>query len=508
MTDLAALVTSLSARLAELENAVKETRSDPTPARPKEQHHLPTSTLSYSSPAVTPGPGFSRLDSEAHGVISPLSSATAILNTTSADSEAASILEFLAWGRRKPDGHVVATPKSSSSLPHNIGDIEAGDCFDLATFEADPHISLLQTLFPSRHQIEQLVAYHEDCLLWYHGSFFPPVFREQLASFFDDHNGDIEHRGVDLQWAALLFSIMTGSMCCAPSQHIRSWGFQDSEKSTLSKQWHRAVLTCLHAGDYMTRHKLVSCEAIATLTLPAHLLGCSNNQSVLLASAVRIAQSLGLHRLSNSAKDPATERGRRVWCQLCTQDWFGIPFLESYTINPLYSQTSKPTNCHEDDLAELSGSVPTRAAYPRFLYDIARLMPQLQDGMLSSNTVYTKYEQVIKYDTRMRALANTQRPLFLSNAPIEPEWPPWVPWGRRSLTISSAHKIIMIHRQFLGQSFTNLAFSITRKTCVAAAKTILKEQKQADDTEGPHLWIYDAFSVTACVSARLNFIIG
>lgn len=68
----------------------------------------------------------------------------------------------------------------------------------------------------------------------------------------------------------------------------------------------------------------------------------SNSQSVMLASAVRIGQSLGLHRLekpkrfhtdqvSNSiAEVVQKELGRRLWQQLTTQDWFSVPFSDTY----------------------------------------------------------------------------------------------------------------------------------------------------------------------------------
>ncbi|KAF9632866.1 CMP/dCMP deaminase zinc-binding protein [Lasiodiplodia theobromae] len=131
-------------------------------------------------------------------------------------------------------------------------------------------------------------------------------------------------------------------------------------------------------------------------------------------------------------------------------------------------------------------------------------MPQLQDGIASSNTLYTKYEQVLKYDRQMRELATKHRPVFLSSGQIDPAWPRWVPWARQSLTISSSHKIIMIHRQFLGLSFTNSLFSFTRRTCIAAAKTILKEQRQMGDPDAPHLWIHDAFNVAACIILCLD----
>lgn len=131
-------------------------------------------------------------------------------------------------------------------------------------------------------------------------------------------------------------------------------------------------------------------------------------------------------------------------------------------------------------------------------------MPQLQDAVMASNTLYTKYEQDLKYDKQMRALATVHRPRFLSNTPIDPTWPLYVPWARQALAISSAHKNCMIHRSFLDLSFTNTAFSFTRRTCIAAAKTILKEQKHAARESGPILWIYHAFSVAACIILCLD----
>lgn len=57
----------------------------------------------------------------------------------------------------------------------------------------------------------------------------------------------------------------------------------------------------------------------------------------------------------------------------------------------------------------------------------------------------------------------------------------------------------MIHRKFLGMSFHDKRFSFTRKTCLAAAKTIINEVKEVPE-ESPILWTMQAFSVAAAVS--------
>lgn len=63
----------------------------------------------------------------------------------------------------------------------------------------------------------------------------------------------------------------------------------------------------------------------------------------------------------------------------------------------------------------------------------------------------------------------------------------------------------MLHRSFLGKSLTDQTFEHTRKACMDASKTILKEARQALDTgEGPMLWIDQAFMVAAGITLSLD----
>lgn len=62
------------------------------------------------------------------------------------------------------------------------------------------------------------------------------------------------------------------------------------------------------------------------------------------------------------------------------------------------------------------------------------------------------------------------------------------------------------HRKFIGLSFTNTAFAFTRRTCLAAAKTILHEALVASDDAAPVLWIEQAFSVAAGIILSLDML--
>ncbi|SPO07172.1 uncharacterized protein DNG_09866 [Cephalotrichum gorgonifer] len=429
--------------------------------------------------------------------------------------DAASILEFLAWGRRKnPDYQSVASPETVLNVDQVAGNVRDAHvqpelpAAQHPTLEDLSQPSVLQLLLPDQRRVWQLVDWHEHCVLWYHCSYYAPTLRKQLESFYSIYAGSIENSEVNLQWVAFLFAVLTGSMTCVSSHTAEVWGYRDSERETLSKKWFQAVIACLNQADYAANHSILSVQAIATLTISAHMLGFSNMQSIYLAAAVRIAQSLGLHRLTPETPGSFVEKetGRRAWTQLCSQDWFSLPFSETYLVNPLYSKSEPPLNCDDGEVVPLPESVPTVTSYARFLSSIAAIMPPLQDGLISCNTPFTKYEQIIKYDKQLRSLATSGRPTFLSNLPMEPGWPIYIPWARRALAISSSHKIIMIHRSFLSESFTKPAFAFTRRTCLAASKTIIKEYKCVVEEDGPVIWIHQAFSIAASIILILDIL--
>jgi hypothetical protein len=64
----------------------------------------------------------------------------------------------------------------------------------------------------------------------------------------------------------------------------------------------------------------------------------------------------------------------------------------------------------------------------------------------------------------------------------------------------------MIHRKFLGASFTNPVFAFTRRCCLAAARTIINESRHVASEQGPILWIYHAFVVAASIIVCLDLL--
>ena len=439
------------------------------------------------------------------------------------EEKASSVLEFLTWGRGNLDDYqlksfdILKEPFKNNSKPA-CPEQEYSNGFGNTNAQ---QISFLQLLLPRREQIFHLVDYHISHVLWYHACFHGDSFLRELQSHYLNPSG-LQIRSIDLRWSALLFSILAGSMACTHDHETSAWGFPKAERHQLTRQWYKAALTCLNLADYMWRHHLWSVQTVCVLTISGHILGFSNTQSTLHGAALKIAQGLGLQRLGAEADEsilndqdltPAKrektirrEVGRRVWSQLCNQDWFSIPFSEMYTIQRSHFSTSRPQHIDDRTLLPVPAHEPSSTSFARCINDIAWVLPQAHDALTSASTLYTKYEQVLHHDAKMKALEREGMPSFFAmTESIRPEWPEWIPWARRSLALCFAHKTIMVHRSFLGKSLTDPTFEHTRKACMEASKTILKEARQPLDTgEGPMLWIDQAFMVAAGITLSLD----
>lgn len=131
----------------------------------------------------------------------------------------------------------------------------------------------------------------------------------------------------------------------------------------LSLLCYQKSIDSLNAVDFMKNHNIYSVQAICLLIYIGHNSGQSDRVSVLLASASRIAQCLGLHRLGLSTPsnilhctDSDTreqllidrEVSKRAWWFLVRQDWLQIPFNNTYNIHPSQFDTPMPINSYEE----------------------------------------------------------------------------------------------------------------------------------------------------------------
>jgi hypothetical protein len=132
--------------------------------------------------------------------------------------QAATVLEFLAWGRLK-DSNLTSGLRDSSAvqdaIPYPDKDIiQTTQAWGLSPSSVSAshmtmetlQISQIQEMLPDKEQVMLLFEYHADWLLFMHCSFHVQTFRRELEQFY-------------------LFAIICGSMTCAKPTQVTRWSF-------------------------------------------------------------------------------------------------------------------------------------------------------------------------------------------------------------------------------------------------------------------------------------------
>ncbi|TVY25390.1 hypothetical protein LHYA1_G003729 [Lachnellula hyalina] len=202
--------------------------------------------------------------------------------------DAATVLEFLAWGRLKDSNITTGLRDTSgdSALGSEKDIIQSTQTWGLSPASVSGsqsidtlQISQIQDLLPTKAQAFLLVEYHAEWLLFMHCSFHAPTLRRDLEKFYLNDQGNINMTSFGLQWTALLFAVICVSMTCAKPAQIGDWGFVEGwphhiyvfagrlliekigNQSSLAKHWYQASVECLSAAKYQQNH---SCRLFET----------------------------------------------------------------------------------------------------------------------------------------------------------------------------------------------------------------------------------------------------
>ncbi|KAJ5225192.1 hypothetical protein N7468_006417 [Penicillium chermesinum] len=412
-------------------------------------------------------------------------------------------IEHLAWGRN-----------SAGCFPHRRCGCEyRRDTPELLSMNSGSfqiYGSSLETLvmLPPTEFAQKLVKFHVTHLTWHHNAFHTPTFLEQCQLFWE--TGRCDHP----LWMALYFAVLSCTVnSIQNSVKLRLLVNIDLDAMQSVHQLFSAMVQTLYSCHFLNNLSIYSVQAVVISTEVAHNLGLSQLNATLFNAAVRIAECLGIHKIKDHSKkfsqnrDEWEERierevGRRVWCQMLIQDHFAIPFTDTYSISPMHFSTGLPLNADDHDLVDIPSQTPTISSYVRTLVSLAALMPGLVDGLGPMNRrkpTQEQYEHILKVDQRMRTIVKNI-PLFMLRPDTAKEAEiPWLTIARRSLAITAAEKIIMIHRLFLFRSFHDSNYGHSRRTCVAAAMTILREHETIVEEGDLSIWTHTAFAITAGV---------
>ncbi|KAJ5708093.1 hypothetical protein N7488_007894 [Penicillium malachiteum] len=423
----------------------------------------------------------------------------------STDPPLLTAIEHLAWGRNAAGcyPHRRCECQYRRDTPEQLS-MNSGS-FQIYGSYLEP---IVQNQLPRAVDAQSLISFHISHLTWHHNSFHGPTFLEQCELFWK--TGRCDHP----LWLALYFSVLSCTVnSIQNSQKLTVLINVDLSAMQSAQQLFSTMVQILYNAHFLNNLSVYSVQAVVISTEIAHNLGLSQLNATLFNAAVRIAECLGIHKIKNhppiqnKTNDGWEERverevGRRVWCQMLIQDHFAIPFTDTYSISPMHFSTGRPLNADDHDLAGLPSEIPTISSYVRVLVDLAALMPGLVDGlgpMHRRKSLREQYEHILRVDQKMRAIVKGIPSFMLRPDPLKEAEIPWLTIARRSLAITAAEKIIMIHRLFLFRSFHDPAFVHSRRTCVAAAMTILREHETIVDDDDLSIWTHTAFAITAAV---------
>ncbi|KAJ5558640.1 transcriptional regulator family: Fungal Specific TF [Penicillium sp. DV-2018c] len=416
------------------------------------------------------------------------------------ESSLLTAIEHLAWGRN-----------SAGCFPHRTCACQYRKDKPLINpFPVHIPSARTESLFPSIVDARKLVEFHINHIAWHHNCFHAPTFLEQCKLYWA--TGRID----EPLWQALYLSVLTSTVSSVQdSAKARELVGVNLQAVQSSQQLFAAMVQTLYDSNFLENLSICSVQAIAISTEVAHNLGLSELNATLFNAAVRIAECLGIHKIQDDPTktpqpqsieewDEKVERevGKRVWCQMIIQDHFAIPFTDSYSISPMHYSTSRPMNADDDDLKDRPITIPTISTYVRVLVELAYLMPGLVDGlgpMKARKPMREQYEHILQIDQKMRGVVKKIPHFLLRPDRYKEEHIPWLAIARRSLAITAAEKIIMIHRPFLFRSFNDQNYIYTRRTCVAAALTILREHEVITREGDVSIWTHTAFAITAAV---------
>lgn len=360
------------------------------------------------------------------------------------DVSVVTAIEHLAWGRSNvncfPHRHCTCPNrrKWTHSTPMN------SQSFELAGSKMAASIRL-----PSSRDAEKLISFHLTRIVWHHNCIHSPTFWKQCQVFWQTGKCD------EPQWIALYCSILSTTVFCVQNSARYLDQFDFGRDLQTAQQLFITMVDVLYSCNFMQNLSFYAVQAIVISTEVAHNLGLSQLNATLLGAALRIAECLGVHKIQDTISYALTpedawsetidmETGRRVWCQMVIQDYFAIPFTDSYNINPTQYFTSPPHNAHDHDLVARADSVPTISTYTRVLATIAKLMPEFIDGLGPLNgrkSVEEQYKHALRMDQKMREVVSTI-PGFLLRQDAEKEsLVGWLEIARHSLAITASEKV-------------------------------------------------------------------
>ncbi|KAI0386743.1 hypothetical protein F5Y04DRAFT_242238 [Hypomontagnella monticulosa] len=414
-------------------------------------------------------------------------------------NEAAAALQFLAHGRRnvlnRLAGRQDSFARAAPSPSFGAGRSEYGAPWDI---------------FFSAEDVRMLLAFHQAHLTWMHQAVYLPTFRQEFEE-------NILQEDCDKSWIALYYAILSHTLFHADATQLSTLPQPIIGNVDIARLLFDKSIDTLFRAGFMAEHRLTSVQTICLLLQVAHNFDKSDLICILISTAIRISQCLNLHRLgadrelnsdnemnSNSSPQELIDRevAKRIWWFLVRYDWFQIPFQSLCQVHPAQFNTPMPNDTfdepelmvHNGALATQPPEVCTPSCWANALNQMSVPIWKHQDRIQKigyptddKDNLSKSYDQVIWADREIKRIYASW-PAYLREvdetlcATVAQESCFPVRMMPALILLSTAHKILIIHRHFQLSSFRDRRFAFTQLSCVTIAERAIEAIQPWPDT--------------------------
>ncbi|TNY19628.1 hypothetical protein DMC30DRAFT_447750 [Rhodotorula diobovata] len=292
-------------------------------------------------------------------------------------------------------------------------------------------------------------------------------------------------------------------------------GLSETDLKDLPSVWHDAALRALQLGEWGGTPRIRTVQCCVLFAQYIQISSSSGQQGRFLgwaASAFRVAQRMGLHRLGSDPQtmppdDPALPPGCnavkrqsavRLWHHLVNIDsWLSdSPSLRCYMLHPSQYNTARPLNLNLRDLSRTDWRHPapqplttyTDASFQLAQCKVAEQIRHALDTLVLSGNAFS-YPAVLEQDKAWRDVLEDVPDVFREGQVAVPT--PRIAYERACLHEDVYSRIVRLNRPLLGRGYAlNSPFRYSTEQCIEAAKALILNNAEMLTIETSRWWTY------------------
>ncbi|GAA5931501.1 hypothetical protein JCM1841_003556 [Sporobolomyces salmonicolor] len=292
-------------------------------------------------------------------------------------------------------------------------------------------------------------------------------------------------------------------------------GLTEQDLKDLPSVWHDAALRALQLGEWGGTPRVRTIQCIILFGQYIQIASSSGQQGRFLgwaASAIRVAQRMGLHRLGSNPQtmppdDPALPPGTnslkremavRLFHHLVNVDsWLSdSPSFRCYLLHPSQYNTARPLNLNFRDLSRTDWrtstppplTVYTDASFQIIQCQIAGQIRQALDNLVLSRNTFS-YPAVLDQDRAFRQVFENVPDVFAERSTHIDS--PRIAYERACLHEDVYSRIVRLNRPLLGRGYQpNSAYRYSTDQCVKAARSLILSNHGLLEIATSNWWMY------------------